>query len=508
MSDVAWGSRRVLGFLIALTSAAAFAPGCHTPSPASGERGSAKPFRPISIAPASRERGAEARPFGERALGAPSTPVGAGIASGAGAGGLESRMAGCEARAIRSVPYDSSPRDSQIFRQVSDRLSHIRRFRPIADVPVLRVDPVRRRTLLAAELDCLQPEAAGHAFDLALMALGLLPWGFSSRSAMLELSSADDRGLYFVSLRAIAVPEELEDDALRSSLIHETAHAYQDRVYHLGDALVYRPGQSDRTAAYHSLAEGEALYLELSYQLGTSGRELPNPDEIEESLVRASQTIALPRLLKGAFVSPYSDGYRLVSHLHRLGGWPLVDAVWVRGLASTSELLHPERWIADGAPTGASPAPSPPSMGRPQPNGSDWTRGVDEALGEQVLRAVLGLASSEREDVRELASHYVDDRLTSFTREAEGASTVWQIRFGTRAAAIQAQTLLAKALLTGARITGPGGTCGRAGGAAVVSLAVVDRDIRVLGHGDPDSSDDRAWQAHCGELRNWPTGLL
>ncbi|WP_255192908.1 Hvo_1808 family surface protein [Natronobeatus ordinarius] len=127
----------------------------------------------------------------------------------------------------------------------------------------------------------------------------------------------------------------------RRVLVHELVHALQDQHFGLG-----REGETlDERRAELGLIEGEAEYLPERYD-ERCGEEW-------ECLETPSRTVAEPTdrgFNVGLFLSifaPYSEGPTFVAHLHETGGWEAVDAAYDERPASTSQVIHPERYPDD-----------------------------------------------------------------------------------------------------------------------------------------------------------------
>ena len=124
----------------------------------------------------------------------------------------------------------------------------------------------------------------------------------------------------------------------RRVLVHELVHALQDQHFGLD-----RDGESlDEERAELGLIEGEAEYLPERYD---------ERCELEwECLDAPARIVGEPTdrsFNVGLFLSvyaPYSEGPTFVAHLHDTGGWEAVDAAYDDRPASTSQLVHPERY--------------------------------------------------------------------------------------------------------------------------------------------------------------------
>jgi hypothetical protein len=339
--------------------------------------------------------------------------------------------------------------------------------------------------LLAEELSMLEPESIAHEFDEWWRALGVIPAFFDSRRALLEGVEKQPPSVYLLTRQRIVLPTQHPNEAIFGSLVHEVVHARQDSLYRLKERLSYQAGMSDRIAAYHALAEGEALQLELEI-VDSGAASLPTVETLRARFARNSHFISLPPLLRRATIAPYLDGYRFVSYVRRLGGFPLLDRIWTRGLCSTKELLHPEQWIASCLAdkcesTCREQFKGHPLFARPRVKVS-----VSDAIGEQGLRLLLEEVNSEDKATR-LAKPLESDRLT-VVPEGSGRAFCWQLHLD--GAGSSKPLCEALASLVGASVSGQVSTNCVVTDRAVVALNCAERDIVVLAQ-SPSEADSR-----------------
>lgn len=392
----------------------------------------------------------------------------------------------------RSVP---DPETSGWVRSVVAQVAKHRHWEPIPAPSIEWATTSNLKGLLEAELDVQLPRAVSRAQDEVWSMLGLLPPGYDSTAASLEALAGSIQGAYLPARGVIALRYGLPAQQLASTVTHEVAHAYADWLYGLRKRLVYRSGEGDRIAALHALAEGDAMRVEVEvaraagatisdedvlYRLGSSGSDLP-----------------LPGVLRRAMTSTYVDGYRLVSYLQRTGGWQLVDLVWRRGLESTSELLHPERWVNSNGL-------EPPRLRVVE--SSLLERGAvanvsellfEDCLGEQGLRNLLeevepGAAASV------LASAWSGDRI-SLVRQHGATRLVWHLRVRLAEQLGELSNGLRGFFRRGWVVPA---ACQRILG-GTVALQAQGQDIWVAVGAVSDASGRSGFDAECAELTNW-----
>jgi hypothetical protein len=81
--------------------------------------------------------------------------------------------------------------------------------------------------------------------------------------------------------------------------------------------------------------------------------------------------------------APYADGYGFVQELRRMGGWSMVNGALKSPPASTEQVLHPDKYLANELPRQVSPPPDSGVAAR------GWHTLRADTLGEMGLRAAL-----------------------------------------------------------------------------------------------------------------------
>ena len=279
-----------------------------------------------------------------------------------------------------------------------------------------------------------------------LAALQLIPAEYDFAEGIYRLLEGRIAGFYEPVDATMYLVDDLDEAEANETLAHELAHALQDQSYPLGPLLAYRPGDSDRLAAVHGLAEGDATSVMLDVVAGSAFN-------IDEGLLRKLVAMSTafssvgdtPRALQESLGAPYTDGFALVQGLRRQGGWPAVDAVWRAPPQTTEQLLHLDK-LASREPAIPVPAPDVSSLG------PGFRAVYDDVMGEQGARIAfeeLGVRSA----ALAAAAGWGGDRLVlalrdgapGATPQAEGPreyAVAWRLRFDTAADAREAAKLM------------------------------------------------------------------
>ncbi|SDQ20665.1 Hvo_1808 family surface protein [Natronobacterium texcoconense] len=187
---------------------------------------------------------------------------------------------------------------------------------------------------------------------------------------------------YYVNDRIVVVTDDTEEIRIdRGTLVHELTHALQDQQF----GLARYSATLDERRAEDGLIEGEANYVPELYddRCETDWQCIP------ERASTGSEPAPVDRPFNvGLFLSiyaPYSEGPAFVGHLHEREGWDAVDDAYDDRPASTSQIIHPERYPDDG----------PVEVDLEDRSSDDWepvTRDGEphaETVGEATLFATL-----------------------------------------------------------------------------------------------------------------------
>lgn len=183
-----------------------------------------------------------------------------------------------------------------------------------------------------------------------LRALGVVPADYDYVAGVYHILSENLAGFYDQSEGALFLIDDLRDEAVHETVVHELVHALQDQHYNLDEMLTYRSGQADGLTASHALCEGDAMAATMDVMNGTPHHQ--RAEVLQGFMLEAvaSRPDPPPEILRRSLVMPYVDGLRFVQRLHRRGGWRAVDAAYARRPASTEQLLHIDKYDDDERP--------------------------------------------------------------------------------------------------------------------------------------------------------------
>ncbi|HEX5452140.1 MAG TPA: hypothetical protein VFW86_07080 [Candidatus Limnocylindrales bacterium] len=301
----------------------------------------------------------------------------------------------------------------------------IRGLQPLRPVPDRFLEPAALRAELEREFDAANPPdrlAAAQAFEIHL---GLLPAGADLEALSTDLLASQVIGFYDDRTRSLTIVDRSGSfgPLERTTVAHEYTHALQDQHFGLAGLDLDAPDQSDRDAARLALVEGDAS---LSMQQWSSAHLSP-ADQL--ALVAAAADPAqlellgrTPNFLVRQLVFPYTAGLAFVTRLFDDGGWPAVDAVYARPPASTSQILHPERYLAGEAPMSVSLDGTALTAAL----GPGWSVRLTDTLGEATLEPWLEPANGHAQATA-AAAGWAGDRAVSLA----GPGGAWLIAMRT-----------------------------------------------------------------------------
>lgn len=135
------------------------------------------------------------------------------------------------------------------------------------------------------------------------------------------------------------IVDESQTDLVRfqsTSLVHELVHAYQDQYYNLNSPSFSRDLQ-DGELAKNSIVEGEAVYIERTYQDYCETGRWDCYTSTAQSTT-GGDTVHIGLQLTAYF--PYSDGHAYVKNEYEEGGWSQVNESYQDVPTHTTDIIH------------------------------------------------------------------------------------------------------------------------------------------------------------------------
>jgi hypothetical protein len=184
-------------------------------------------------------------------------------------------------------------------------------------------------------------------------------------------------GFYASDLNAFYLLEDqgpIDGAKAKSTVVHEFTHMLQDQYYDL-DAIERKvSGNWDATRSFYSLLEGDALNTEAHF-FGRPLRALPPCFTLPNPPANTSYAIARD------LDTWYFDGSCFVQAALRQGA--TLGDLWQRIPATSEQLLHPEKYLADEGPRQVNLASLAEVLG------PGWRRQGSSNFGEYLLQNLL-----------------------------------------------------------------------------------------------------------------------
>jgi hypothetical protein len=265
---------------------------------------------------------------------------------------------------------------------------------------------------------------------LMLVAFGLVDPGFNLPEELRRLNTTLPLGLFDSDNDVLFVQRDPPDSPLaRVTMAHEITHALQHQHYDLQALLPTgnnpRPDaphrDPDQVMAIRALIEGDAVLVQRMYQ-ATTVRDPAEQQRFAEEEDRASSGVdfdRLPYVVTETTYAPYTWGPSFIYGV--LGDGPLttygqygpaVDRLFRRLPASTSQILHPERYRAGVEPVPVQMRDLGPVLG------TEWVGLGSGPLGELSHRFILEnwLRQTDPERAIDASNGWTGDRVAVYHR--------------------------------------------------------------------------------------------
>jgi hypothetical protein len=280
-----------------------------------------------------------------------------------------------------------TPDPATVYAEIETQVQVIRELSAKTPVAPKLLDDATLKANVAASFEKDNPPKVVAANERAYQLLGLIPDGTSLKELYLKLLGSqvagyydsDTKELYVVSRSGALGPTE------RITFAHEFDHALQDQNFGLDKLQLDAIGESDRSLARLSVAEGDATLL-----MSLWASQNLTPTELVQLLQAASapaQTAILaemPDILKDSLLFPYTAGQALVASIQATGGWAAVDKLYADPPASTEQVIHPEKYAAHEPPIKVD---YPKDLATRLGNG--WSVDLQDTMGEFELETWL-----------------------------------------------------------------------------------------------------------------------
>lgn len=275
---------------------------------------------------------------------------------------------------------------ARLLDQIERQVETVRGLSPRAEVPLNFLDEDELSALLRQLYRQRDPEA----LLLPYITLGLLP------DEAISIQVGQTAGAYILEeeqLYVVTNPSGINADDRVLVLARVYDRALQDQHFDL-EAAEARARSTDAKLAVVALEGGDEMLLMALYRYG----DLVTADWAHlEALVLAEspsygEELDSSRAWARLQRFPYREGRYFAVALFEMEGWDTVNRAYADLPRSTEQVLHPERYLAEG-PDIPSDVFVPDLSGV---LGTGWTLGVRDTLGEFVTGVYLEQALTEQ----------------------------------------------------------------------------------------------------------------
>jgi hypothetical protein len=200
---------------------------------------------------------------------------------------------------------------------------------------------------------------------------------------------------------------------VRSTLVHELTHAWDDQHFEL-DRPALDEADDESGFGFSALVEGNATRVEDAWRDSLSGEDRAELRSDDSSAADRLDTADVPQIVLQLLTLPYVAGRSLTETLASAGGEQRVDAAFRAPPTTSEQVLDPTKYVG-----GAEPAVSVPE---PAADGPVQDRGVYGAAG--VLLTLVDHIATD--DAQRAAEGWGGDRYVTW---AAGERTCVRIAF-------------------------------------------------------------------------------
>lgn len=263
-----------------------------------------------------------------------------------------------------------------------------------------------------------------RAAETGFAALGLLPEGFSLKESLISLLEEQMAAFYDQTEHKLFMYEgsSLKHAQDRVILSHELVHALQDQHFNLQQLMSNLKVNDDRAAALSALLEGDATVVMNLFLVKEAS--LKNLSQMAGSLFSQNmeKLMKAPRYLRETLLFPYLEGAKFCKFIQDDNTFEAINRAYRRLPGSTTEILHPELYLANFQPK-VYDWPKTPTLGE-EPL-------IDNVVGELGIRILLADWVDET-TAPDLADGWQGDRYRVF---ANGNALVWRVAWRNQAKA-------------------------------------------------------------------------
>ena len=201
---------------------------------------------------------------------------------------------------------------------------------------------------LRRKMNALFSDADVRNAAIGFAALGLMDPGYPLREKYLDLLGEQVAAFYDQHQHKLFMFEHasLENSQNRVVLAHELTHALQDQHFGLMNLPLETKDDDDEAIAASALVEGDATMVMSEYMLSNFSWHGLRDSFSGVMSQNMNQLQSAPRFLREMLMFPYLRGQEFCEALAAQGGYPAISAAFAHPPSSTTQILHPEKYMA------------------------------------------------------------------------------------------------------------------------------------------------------------------
>ncbi len=230
-----------------------------------------------------------------------------------------------------------------------------------------------------------------QAEELSMKKLGFAPADFDLRQTTIDLLTEQAAAFYDFHQKKLFISEWAATSMRDEALVHELAHALADQNYNIEKYLNKEPADAEQSLARQAVVEGQASWLTVEFAARQAGKTLSDPEtarefirpELDPDDPQYPVFSKAPLYLRATMLFPYSEGQSFQQAIflkaepsNRKSAFALLFS---KPPVSSSQILHPDRYIAGTAPVA-------PELPKPAPGMKAHVEGI---FGEEDMQVLL-----------------------------------------------------------------------------------------------------------------------
>ncbi len=232
-----------------------------------------------------------------------------------------------------------------------------------------------------------------RAEEVTLKKFGFVPPDFDLKKNTIELLTEQAAAFYDYHRKKLFISDWAAQNMREAALVHELGHALADQNYSIQKFLGKGSDDSENSAAREAVVEGQASWLMLEYAARRLGKSLKDPatarefmkeEEPESPAAQAEDDkeypvfANAPLYIRRTLTFPYEDGERFQQAVFLKDGEAGFAELFQSPPASTSQIMHPERYFEHVASTD-------PKLPKPVSHTKGFVSGAVGELDEEIL---------------------------------------------------------------------------------------------------------------------------